>query len=105
MEQTNEWAVCKICRRSMKPKNGCGLKHILINGKLYKRIKAGDELDSIPNMDENFVCHDCNVSRGQYHHPDCDMEICPVCRDQLFLCDCAKQLIVSASVICPKSGR
>ena len=105
MKQTKEWAICAICCRSMEPKNECTLSHIVINGERYERVKAGDELDSIPNMDATIVCHDCNVVAGQCHHLGCDMERCPVCRGQLFLCDCVKQPAVPMSPICPKKSK
>jgi hypothetical protein len=28
------------------------------------------------------------VVTGGYHHPGCDMEICPRCGNQLITCDC-----------------
>ena len=34
------------------------------------------------------VCHDCGVREGEFHKPACDMERCPFCGDQLFICDC-----------------
>lgn len=33
-------------------------------------------------------CHDCGIAPGGYHHPGCDMEICPRCNGQLISCDC-----------------
>ena len=37
---------------------------------------------------ENHRCHDCGVKIGCYHHPGCDMEKCPQCKEQLISCDC-----------------
>lgn len=34
------------------------------------------------------TCHDCNVQDEGYHHPGCDMEICPKCGGQLITCLC-----------------
>lgn len=31
-------------------------------------------------------CGDCGARPGNLHHENCDMEICPVCGLQLFLC-------------------
>jgi len=33
-------------------------------------------------------CHDCGIKAGGYHHPGCDMEICPRCLGQLISCGC-----------------
>lgn len=33
-------------------------------------------------------CHDCGIAPGGFHHPGCDIEICPRCKGQLISCDC-----------------
>lgn len=33
-------------------------------------------------------CHDCGVSIGEYHHPGCDGEACPLCDGQYLFCEC-----------------
>ncbi len=35
-------------------------------------------------------CHDCGCKEGELHNyfPNCDMEICPECKGQLFICGC-----------------
>ena len=88
MKKDCEFATCEYCDQQMAPGNGCGMKFICIEDKLYERIKAGDDLDFLPDMDKDEVCHDCNVKAGQYHHLGCDAERCPICYDQLFMCDC-----------------
>jgi len=99
MSENKRWAICAICCLSMEPKNGCTLSHLFINGNRYERIKAGDEFDFIPGISGDKICHDCNAGVGQYHHLGCDSERCPVCHDQLFLCDCNKQPKVPISPI------
>lgn len=49
----------------------------------------GLKLPSVPYEDEEGLsCHDCGVIHGNYHHPGCDMEICPRCEGQLISCGC-----------------
>ena len=36
-------------------------------------------------------CHDCGALVGEVHHPGCDMEECPRCADQYFICDCVTE--------------
>lgn len=100
MSKNHECAACAICCLKMEPKNGCTLTYLIINGKRHARVRVGDSLDCIPCTDENPFCHDCNVGLNQYHHLGCDSERCPVCYDQLFLCDCDKQPSVPLSPIC-----
>lgn len=41
-----------------------------------------------PEEYNNRRCHDCGVKIGEIHHPGCDMEECPRCGGQYFICDC-----------------
>jgi len=91
--ESNEYAVCGDCNQVMAPGNGCSALKIRIKGKIYNRIKAGSVLDLFPEMKKGDVCHDCNVTVGQYHHYYCDMEGCPVCHGQFFICGCYKTFI------------
>jgi hypothetical protein len=100
MSKNEARAICAICIQPMMPKNGCTLSHLFINKKRYERIKAGDSLDYPSTFRGGSVCHDCGVGDGQYHHLGCDSERCPVCHDQLFLCDCVKQPTVPLAPIC-----
>lgn len=88
LEPNRKFAVCSDCGKEMSPGTGCGCSHIMLGGKDYERIKAGDDLDFDPNMEVGDVCHDCNAGLGQYHHSGCDAERCPVCSGQLISCDC-----------------
>lgn len=31
-------------------------------------------------------CHDCGVADGGWHHPGCDMDLCPICGGQQISC-------------------
>jgi hypothetical protein len=66
-----------------------------LHGKLYRRIKYGDEkwfdennkLIDMLEFSKN-PCHDCNAIRGQYHCFGCDVEQCPRCKNQFLGCGC-----------------
>ena len=33
-------------------------------------------------------CHDCGIVEGELHKENCDMELCPICGQQLLTCSC-----------------
>ena len=68
---------CKLCGQRMLRSDGCSCTEIKFKGKIYKRIPC-----------EKERCHDCGTTIGNYHHHGCDMEICPICKEQLIGCDC-----------------
>ena len=74
----NEHEVCEHCDQVMGVGNGCTKKMFVIKRKFYERIP----------YDRDGECHDCNVTKGQLHHPGCDMERCPACGGQSISCDC-----------------
>lgn len=37
---------------------------------------------------ENERCHDCHCLPGKFHHPGCDTEVCPRCKQQALSCNC-----------------
>ncbi len=73
------YATCEYCGREMD--HGCNRHWYVINRKKYEAIKNGDD-------GSEGVCHDCNARPGEYHHPGCDMEVCPKCGGQLISCGC-----------------
>jgi len=76
------YPVCEVCDQPMSPNNGCTMRYSTINGKTYERIKNGD----IDGDEQN--CPECHVGIGQYHHIDCDLEVCPCCFSFLNYCEC-----------------
>lgn len=82
-------AECEICKKDMLKSDGCNIEDIMIDGKLYERIKVGDVNDFSEGIeDPEFKCHDCGAKTGHYHHWNCDAERCPACNQQLISCDC-----------------
>lgn len=78
-------AICDWCQKDMNKVDDC-------TGNREVEYPDGVKLAAIPYNpdygDENKRCHDCNVKRGGYHHPGCDMERCPRCQGQLISCGC-----------------
>lgn len=74
------WAICRDCKKEMKPSSGCTFKYLVT---LEKKYWA-----RVPN--EDTICHDCNAGMGKYHYFGCDWERCPQCGGQLISCDCGE---------------
>lgn len=81
-------ANCKYCHGNMRHVDGCIRVPIKHNAEEYEPIKVGDPEDSLWNAEPNERCPDCNALYGHYHHPNCDLERCPVCGGQLIGCGC-----------------
>ncbi len=52
---------------------------------IVPRIPYGEEH---PAWNSDVPCHDCAVTKGQYHVPGCDVEQCPACGEQMLGCGC-----------------
>lgn len=74
-------AICKYCGQEMLAHTSCYPK-VKIQGKVYDRIKFGDE----PKLaTDTMKCKDCGCYRGMYHHFNCDVERDPINKDQMLL--------------------
>ena len=77
-------AICEDCKKDMSKVDGCTEYDMNFCDRAYRRIKFGD--DNMDNGGER--CPDCNVKVGHTHHWGCDVERCPVCKNQLISCEC-----------------
>ena len=79
-------AKCSACGREMLTAKGCTFKFLkMTDGRYVERQKVGAE----GWTSEGQRCGDCGALYGHYHHPNCDIERCPICKRQLISCNCA----------------
>jgi hypothetical protein len=92
MEPEEIMSKCAACGREMQTADGCILTAVYITHN-KRKIKT---MDPIPfgnetrypgwTVEAHERCHDCNVKKGEFHHPGCDWEECPNCRSQMIMC-------------------
>jgi hypothetical protein len=54
---------------------------------LVKTDNLYDDPEDLHDLMTTGFCHDCSVPYGNTHHVGCDIERCPICRDQFISCD------------------
>lgn len=67
--------------------------YITNKNKKLERIKLGAEYhyrSEYENVDDLEICSECCAKLGEYHLVGCDMELCPVCYEQVISCGCIK---------------
>ena len=84
------WGIMKAVTREQVECRCLGEKTCKENREV--KFLDGSSLPSIPYPGEgnyyqgkrikNEHCHDCGCLQGKFHHPGCDMEICPRCKQQ-----------------------
>lgn len=80
---------CFRCGQEMNRASGCDEdRTIVILGIMYDPIPYGEGYHFDGDMEAEGRCHDCGATVGENHHPGCDMEECPHCGGQYFICDC-----------------
>jgi len=70
---------------------------IRIADKEFPRVRYGEGKEDW-DADEH-PCRDCGVQKGQFHVPDCRVERCPACGEQLIPCDCCGEGVLSDAQI------
>lgn len=70
-------AVCEECSREMELRVSCRARV----GAIRYGSEPWSDRDELP-----AYCHDCFTPLGGFHHPGCDMEVCPECDGQLIIC-------------------
>lgn len=73
--------ICKYCGQEMLAHTSCYPK-VKIQGKIYDRIKFGDEPNNVNHI---MKCKDCGCYIGMYHHFECDVEKDPIYGEQMLL--------------------
>ena len=58
-----------------------------LGGRFVERVRYGAEQTDWDAA--TLACHDCRVLHGELHVPGCDVEECPVCAGQVFMCECS----------------
>lgn len=80
-------SICEHCEKDMLEVDSCvKVTFERKGGKVSPLIFGEDGREDF--ADKEGRCGDCSIKLGGYHHPGCDVEICPICKTQAISCDC-----------------
>lgn len=75
---------CELCGQEMLKADGCLCTKTKYNGKIYDRIRFGEEFDLYAGTaNEGNRCPDCGAKPGFCHHYRCGKENHPVTHLQM----------------------
>jgi hypothetical protein len=80
-------AVCPDCHGEMLDNISCRPDAHVRGGIVFEPIRWGDEKRRHP-WPAKGPCGDCGTPPGGVHHLGCDVDQCPLCYGQSFLCGC-----------------
>jgi hypothetical protein len=75
---------CKWCGRDINEASGCGKQPVVGHNQRWDRYSFGKE----DNYNGEKKCPDCCVTKGNFHHVHCGVEMCPRCRGKIAVCGC-----------------
>ena len=83
-------AICDACGQEMTDRVGCTVTSITYDDGVYQRFRVRRKRQrAIPGTP---TCGDCGAPNGRFHHPGCDLENCPRCRQQPISCGCGQRM-------------
>lgn len=77
-------ALCTWCNQDMIAATSCTVDVFHRGGRRFEMVPFGAER----RRGGPRQCGDCGVGRGGWHHPGCDLQVCPACRRQMISCGC-----------------
>ena len=86
-------AKCELCGQEMLTADGCKCTRIVYHGKIYNRIRFGEDGDLYMGDESMERCPDCNVKIGECHHYRCGVETSPVTHTQMLDYDCVDEFL------------
>ena len=81
--------ICSYCHEKLPSLESCTCEAIRYSHGSVPRIRFGDEEYDWARR----KCPGCGVLVGGYHHEYCFCEICPMCGEQVLICDCETDFV------------
>ena len=80
---------CRVCEQEMQDNVSCSLPIFtdFPDGIPRERLRFGQEPEDW-GAKSGKPCSDCGCPPDGFHHLGCDVEHCPLCKEQLLTCDC-----------------